>query len=94
MNTKVSEIAVEDIQNYLRITEITAKDKMYLNAILKASIDFIKNYITIVSSLDLSMCSKMINPLINQILGLGKTSLQVIQADDFMIDSKYTPYYQ
>ena len=56
--------------------------------------DFIKNYITIVSSLDLSMCSKMINPLINQILGLGKTSLQVIQADDFMIDSKYTPYYQ
>ena len=40
------------------------------------------------------MCSKMINPLINQILGLGKTSLQVIQADDFTIDSKYIPYYQ
>lgn len=44
MNTKISEIAVEDVKNYLRITEITAKDTMYLNTILKASIDFIKNY--------------------------------------------------
>lgn len=44
MNTKISEIAVEDVKNYLRITETTAKDTMYLNTILKASIDFIKNY--------------------------------------------------
>ncbi len=44
MNTKISEIAVEDVKNYLRITEITAKDTMYLHTILKASIDFIKNY--------------------------------------------------
>ena len=44
MNSKVSHIVVDDIQNYLRITEITDKDKMYLNTILKVSIDFIKNY--------------------------------------------------
>ena len=59
MNTKVSEIAVEDIQNYLRITEITAKDKMYLNTILKASIDFIKNY-TGINSEDIDKYSDLV----------------------------------
>lgn len=41
--TKVSEIKVDDLQNYLRITELTDEDKKYLETILKVAKDFIKN---------------------------------------------------
>lgn len=44
MITKISEIAVEDIQSYLRISEMEPKDKIYLSTILKSAINFIKNY--------------------------------------------------
>ena len=43
MVTKVSEITVDDIKNYLRISEISDRDKIYLDTILKVSVDFIQN---------------------------------------------------
>lgn len=43
-NTKVSEIKVSDIQNYLRITDLTKEDEKYLQTILNVAIDFIKNH--------------------------------------------------
>lgn len=43
MITKVSDIKVEDLQNYLRLSEITEEDKKYLETILKVAISFIKN---------------------------------------------------
>lgn len=43
MITKVSDIAVSDIQNYLRISELTEADEKYLETIKNVAIDFIKN---------------------------------------------------
>lgn len=43
MITKISEITVDDIKNYLRISEISDRDKIYLDTILKVSVDFIQN---------------------------------------------------
>lgn len=43
MITKISEITIDDIKNYLRISEITQQDKKYLETILKISINFIQN---------------------------------------------------
>lgn len=43
MITKISEIKVEDIKNYLRISEISEADSKFLETILKVAIDYIKN---------------------------------------------------
>lgn len=43
MITKVSEITYEDIADYLRLSEVTAKDKKFLNTILNVAKDYIKN---------------------------------------------------
>lgn len=43
MITKVSEITVDEIKTYLRISEITEKDEKYLETIKKIIIDYIKN---------------------------------------------------
>lgn len=43
MITKVSDITVSDIQNYLRISELTNADEKYLETIKNVAIDFIKN---------------------------------------------------
>lgn len=43
MITKVSDITVSDIQNYLRISELTEADEKYLETIKNVAIDFIKN---------------------------------------------------
>ncbi len=56
--------------------------------------DFNKNYITIVSSLDLSMSSGFLNPLINQIIASNNCSLVVINAEDYYINEKYRTQYQ
>ena len=87
------------VVTYKDVYKELGKDDKLVIGIEKESLninkfDFIKNYITMVSSQDLTICSKMVNPLINQILAIGKSNLQVIQADDFTVDSKYTPYYQ
>lgn len=41
--SKVSEIKVDDLKNYLRITDLTEDDKIYLKTILTVAKDFIKN---------------------------------------------------
>ena len=56
--------------------------------------DFNKNYITIVTLLDLVMSSNFINPLINQIIGSNNSSLIVINAEDYYINEKYRSQYQ
>lgn len=43
MITKVNDITVSDIQNYLRISELTEADEKYLETIKNVAIDFIKN---------------------------------------------------
>ena len=43
MITKVSDITASDIQNYLRISELTEADTKYLETIKNVAIDFIKN---------------------------------------------------
>lgn len=43
MITKVSDITASDIQNYLRISELTEADEKYLETIKNVAIDFIKN---------------------------------------------------
>lgn len=43
MITKVSDITVSDIRNYLRISELTEADEKYLETIKNVAIDFIKN---------------------------------------------------
>ena len=55
--------------------------------------DFHKNYATIVTSLDIELTSKFINPFINQINYLNNTSLLVINADsDYKLNSSNTNY--
>ena len=41
--TKVSEIKVDNLINYLRLSNVTEEDKNYLGTIIKVSIDYIKN---------------------------------------------------
>ncbi len=44
MITKVSEITVDDLKGYLRISgELSSEDTKYLNTILNVAIDYIKN---------------------------------------------------
>lgn len=43
MITKVSDITASDIQNYLRISELTEADTKHLETIKNVAIDFIKN---------------------------------------------------
>lgn len=44
MITKVSEITVEDLKSYLRISDgLSEDDKKFLETILNSSIDYIKN---------------------------------------------------
>jgi hypothetical protein len=43
MITKVSEITVDSLKNYLRLSDISEEDKKYLETIKKVAIDYIKN---------------------------------------------------
>ncbi len=44
MITKVSDIKIEDVKNYIRISEnLDSYEQNYLRTILKVSIDYIKN---------------------------------------------------
>ena len=42
--TKVSDITIEDIRNYLRIAEGSAEDEQLISASLRVAKDYIKNY--------------------------------------------------
>ena len=42
--TKVSEITIKDIQDYIRLDEISAEDEKLLNKLLNIAKNFIKSY--------------------------------------------------
>lgn len=65
-------------------------DKMELDVV---TFDFNKNFATIVSSLDIESSQNFINPLINQTIALNRSSLVVINAEDYYIDDKYKGKY-
>lgn len=44
MITKVSEIQVQDLKSYLRLTDIDKTEENYLNTIINSSISYVKNY--------------------------------------------------
>lgn len=44
MITKVSEIKVQDLISYLRLTDINKTEENYLNTIINSSISYVKNY--------------------------------------------------
>ena len=44
MLTKISEIVVDDIIDYLRISETSEKEEKYLNTILNVSKEYIRKY--------------------------------------------------
>lgn len=44
MITKVSEIKVQDLISYLRLTDIDKTEENYLNTIIYSSISYVKNY--------------------------------------------------
>ncbi len=88
-----------EVVSYKDISQEFSKDQKFIIGIEKNDLtiskyDFIKNDATMISSMDLGICSKMINPLINQILAKGITELIVINAEEFEIDSTYTKYYK
>lgn len=58
-----------------------------------STFDFNKNYITIVTGVDLSIMSNFINPLINQIIILNSSNLIVINTEDFYINEEYKNNY-
>lgn len=43
MITKVSEITVDNLKNYLRLSDVSDEDEKYLETIKKVAIDYIKN---------------------------------------------------
>ncbi len=57
-------------------------------------VDFNKNLINLITSIDLPSMKHFINPLINQIIGTGVAKLMVINADEMEIDERYTNRYQ
>lgn len=44
MITKVSEIKIEDLKSYLRLTDIDKTEENYLKTIINSSISYVRNY--------------------------------------------------
>ena len=44
MIKKVSEIKIEDLKSYLRLTDIDKTEENYLNTIINSSISYVRNY--------------------------------------------------
>ena len=55
--------------------------------------DFIKNYITLCTSNDITIMPSFINPLINQMIATNYSKLYVINAEEFDVDEHYRKYY-
>lgn len=88
-----------NVVEYKHIAKEFGKGKNMIIGIEKESLNiskfnFIKNYTTIVTSLELNTSSKFVNSLINQYLATNRSKLMVINADDYTIDEKYTQYYE
>ncbi len=78
-------------------SEFGKSDEMIIgidkNTLELAKFNFIKNYVTIITSFDLNITESFINPLINQMIATNKSTLIVINAEDYTIDNTYKSYY-
>ena len=88
-----------NIVSYKEISKELGKSKELVIGIDKSSLeickfDFNKNYITIVSAVDLTMTNNFLNPLINQIIFNKKNNLVVINAEDYNVDEQNRTKYQ
>lgn len=98
-NKKASSIPILPNQvGYNDIAKEIGKSDSLVIGINKANLNvskfnFKKNYITMVTSLDINIMSNFLNPLINQIILNNRESLIVINAEDFYIEDKYKKYY-
>lgn len=55
--------------------------------------DFYKNFITLITTLDLNNTCTFINPLIQQNIALSRDDVVVIRAEDYEINPIYTKFY-
>ena len=90
---------IPKIVSYDDIKESFSNDNEMIVGIDKDTLDvikydFVKNYITVATSNDLSNISNFVNPLINQSIFLNKNNLIVINAMDIDIDNNFTKYYK
>ena len=98
-NTKAKPIPVlPQTVSYNEIKNELGKTNELIIGINKSNLDickfdFDKNYATIVTTQDITICSDFINPLINQIIALNKFKLFVINAEECVIDEKYRKAY-
>ncbi len=99
-NTKSKQIPIlPNIVSYKDIiSDFGKNDELIIgidkNTLETCKFDFVKNYITLVSSMDIMFLSKFINPFINQIIANNKSSLIVINAEDINISDKYKSQYE
>ena len=88
-------VSFDNIKDSLNKTEelVIGLDKETLEV---ETFDFHKNYATMVTSMDLELTNKFINPLINQLIYSSKTSILVIntESDDYHIDTENRQYYE
>ena len=60
MLTKISEIRVDDLIDYLRLSETTESEEKYLNTILNVSMNFILKYTGYETLDDLDKCPDLV----------------------------------
>ena len=88
-----------NVVDYSSIYKDFGKSSSLIIGIDKSSLeickfDFNKNYLTIISMLDLIASSNFLNPFINQIIANNNSTLFVINASDIDINDKYKSQYQ
>ena len=99
-NVKAKNIPIlPQVVGYYEIESDFGKSKELIIGINKETLkihkfNFAKNYITIVSSLDLFDSNNFINCLINQIIVVNNKRLIVINAEDYEINNKYKGLYK
>ncbi len=84
---------------YADIKEEFGKDNSYIIGLSKLNLDvvkfdFDKNYISLITGLDVLQNNNFVNPFINQVIALNKENLIVFNAEDYDIDDDFKNYYQ
>lgn len=99
-STKAKKIPVlPETVTYNDIKEEFGKTKELIIGIEKEELglckmDMNKNYVNLITSIDLPSMSHFINPFINQIIGTRVAKLMVINAEEMEINQKYISKYQ
>lgn len=79
------EVTEKDIMNTLTNKHVLAigVDK---NSLDVALLNFKRNFVTLISSLDLNQITSLVNPLIKQIIAKGDYDLKVINCEEMLVD--------